>query len=536
MSEFNEPLEPTPDSPKQTDEPTSDHVPIRQKLAFGLGTANDMWGNWLYPTMVWPVFQMFLHVNPLAISTILMVNRLVDAASDPFFGWLSDNTRTRWGRRRPYILGGSILAGLMMPMLFLVAPDWSQKSYILFMLITSAVFITVVSAFNMPYQSLGNELTPDYNERTRVFAYKGCFQKISEVAGFSFALFATSSLWIGAKFSDAPRILGELFGSLTNWLGDFFVSLFGGRIDELIETVKNPFYWNTGAEGDPNVLLGGQVFSIIIGLSMMVVGVIVFFNVKERYYKKVVESNQEKISLLDTIYKTLKCRPFRAQLAMALSYGLATSMLGTLGYYTTVYYVCGGDIALGSMWNFGMGLGSMFFGLIGVPIFATIANKFGKRRAMMANQWTGIFVFVASWWLYNPEIPWLQFFASGGIAFTQGGFWSIYSSIGADVIDYDELETGKRREGAFSATGTYMMKIGLALGIMLSGAVLTFFGFDSALGGDQDPTALVKIRVAFAGLPIAGLLFAFLALRKFPLSRERMSEIRSALEARRGTV
>lgn len=555
--------EATPSSPRKpkssTAVPSEDRVPVRQKIAYGMGTANDMWGNWLYPTMVWPIFNMFLHVSPVLVSTALMINRLVDAASDPFFGWISDNTRTRWGRRRPYILVGSLLAGLTLPLLFLVSEGWSGNTfdllihfkigtwgvdltevyipnYFWFMLVSSAVFITIVSCFNMPYQSLGNELTPDYTERTNVFAYKGCIQKIAEVAGFSFALFATSTVWVGATFSDAPGKVGELISLLLTWIRDAFGAVFTWDMPRIIEAAKNPFYWDTGVEGPPNILLGGQVFAIGIGFLMMLIGVIVFFNVKERYYAKIVESNQEKISILDTIYKTLKCRPFRAQLAMSLSYGLATSMLGTLGYYMTVYYVCGGNVTTGSAWNFGMGLSGMLFGLLGVPTYAYIAKNVGKRRAMMAVQWSAILVFIASWWLYDPETPWLQFFASGGIAFTQGGFWSVYGAIGADVIDFDELETGKRREGAFAATGTYIMKVGLAIGIFLSGAILSATGFDSELGGNQSLSTITNMRLSFGAIPIAGLLLAFIALLKFPLSRARMAEIRAELEARRGLV
>ena len=121
-----------------------DRVPVGQKVAYGLGSVNDMWGNWLYPGLAWPVFNIFLHVNPKLVSIALMVNRLIDAVSDPLFGWLSDNTRSRWGRRRPYILIGSILAGLCLPGLFLVGTDWQESSYFIYMLISSGIYITIV--------------------------------------------------------------------------------------------------------------------------------------------------------------------------------------------------------------------------------------------------------------------------------------------------------------------------------------------------------------------------------------------------------
>jgi GPH family glycoside/pentoside/hexuronide:cation symporter len=258
--------------------------------------------------------------------------------------------------------------------------------------------------------------------------------------------------------------------------------------------------------------------------------------VKERYYVHVVGSEQKKISIWETLFGALKCRPFRAQLAMALSYGIGTSMVGSLGYYLTVFYVCRGDVALGSKWNFAMGISGMVFGLLGVPTYAWIARKFSKLHSMAAVQISGITAFLASWFLYNPDIPWIQVFASGSIAFTQGGFWMMYGAIGADVIDYDELETGKRREGAFAACGTYLMKFGLAIGIGFSGVVLAATGFDAELGANQIPEALYMIRILFLAIPIAGLAFAFVALKMFGLSRERMTDIRTQLEQRRGKV
>jgi len=277
------------------------------------------------------------------------------------------------------------------------------------------------------------------------------------------------------------------------------------------------------------------VYTILLGAIMIVVGVVIFLVVRERYYEKV-SSKQEKVGLTEGIWQCLTCRPFRAQVAMALSYGLGTSMVGALGYYTTVYYVCDGNVTLGSLWNLGMGFANMLFGLAGVPTFAWIARKIGKRRAMLLVQACGILVFISTWWLYTPKLHWLQLFASGLIAFTQGGFWMLYGAISPDVIDYDELETGKRREGAFTSCGTWIMKLGLALGIGCSGVILGLTGFKAELGGQQVAGALINIRLFLAAIPIAGLVLAMVFLWQFGLTQEKVGEIRRQLEARRGTV
>jgi GPH family glycoside/pentoside/hexuronide:cation symporter len=476
---MNSPAKPTSVRPE-------DRVPVGQKVAYGLGSANDMWGNWLYPGMVWPVFQMYLHVSPGLVSTALMINRLVDAVSDPFFGWLSDNTRTRWGRRRPFILVGSILSGLSLPLLFCVGRGWSEWSYFWFMVVSSSIFITIVSSFNMPYQSLGNELTPDYQERTSVFSFKSGIQKLPEIAMFFAAAFVTLNV-----FKDSS--------------------------------------------GEPNSLFGAQVYTVLLGGLMIVVGIVVFFGVRERYYDKVVEQ-QAKVAISESIWKTLRCRPFRAQLAMALAYGIGTSMVGTLGYYATVYYVCIGDRQAGNFWNFYMGLANTGIGFVGVPVFAWLAHRLGKQRAMSIVLLTAMVVFVSTWWLYNPAAPLLQIFASGFIAFTGVGFWMLYGSIGADVIDFDELETGKRREGAFTACATWILKVGLALGMGFSGMILGATGFDEKLGGAQSAETLFAIRFWLAAIPVIGLAVALGALSMFGLTRERVLEIRRELEARRGAV
>jgi GPH family glycoside/pentoside/hexuronide:cation symporter len=459
-----------------------------------------MWGHWLYPGLANQVFNIFLGVSPALVGMALMINRLFDAVSDPVFGWLSDNTRTRFGRRRPYILIGSILAGLGLPMLFFVSPGWGDthvrvfhfdfavSKYFWFMLGSSALYIPVMSCFNMPYQSLGAELTPDYHERTSVMSFKNGVQKIPELAMF-FALQFTTMHW----FFDTKT-------------------------------------------GKPNLLKGAQVYCSILGVLMIVVGIAVFSLVKERYYVSVAARKQQKISITETLYKTLVCRPFRVQLLMRLSYCIGTSMVGALGYYNTVYYVCHGNLATATKWNTVMGLSGMAFGFLGIPSFALIARRLGKRAGLMCVLSCAILVFIGTWWFYNPSIPWLQIFASGLIAFTGAGFWTLEGSIGVDVIDYDELSSGKRREGAFSSCVSWITKVGMALGVGASGIILSATGFDAKLEGAQTEHSLFMIRFLLATIPIIGLVLSIMALSRFPLTQAKMQEIRAQLEERRGRV
>ncbi len=498
---------------------SEDKVPRNQKLAYGLGTFHDMWGHWLYPNIGFQVFNIFLGVAPWLVGIALFANRIFDAIADPLFGWLSDNTRTRWGRRRPYILFAGVLGGLAFPLLVAVSPGWGSTTifgqeipfYFWYMIGSSAIFLPIMSAFKVPYDCMGVELTPDYHERTSVWSYRNAVQKVAELGLFFAAQFMTMAVWVGATSEDV-------------W----------DRIHLLLTTASA---WAAAPEDTkPNILLGAQVYCTVLGILMAVAAIIMFFTLRERYYGNVVSRKQEKVKLIETLGQTLKCRPFRMQLAMKLPYAMGTSMVGALGYYNTLYYVCQGRLGEGAVWNFWMGVSGMVFGFLGIPVFAFCARVFGKRHAVMIILSAAIMVFIGTWWLYTPSIVWLQIFASGLIAFTGAGFWMLDGSIRADVIDYDEMETGKRREGAFVACDSWISKVGTALGAGASGIILSATGFDVALGGNQSEQTIFMIRFLLAAVPIVGLVIGLVMIYFFPLTQERMMDIRAQLELKRGKV
>ena len=471
---------------RQEAEATSDRVPLPQKVGYGLGSVIDMWGHWLYPSLAFQVYNVFLGMAPGLISTAQMIKIIVDAASDAVFGWASDNTRTRFGRRRPFILVGGVLAGIGLPLMFAVGRGWSDGQYFAFMLVSTLLYVPVMSCFNMPWVSLGAEMTPDYHERTSVMSVKNAIQKLPELGLFFAAQFTTLTI-----FNDA--------------------------------------------RGKPDILRGAQVYCTILGAIMVAVTVAIVLLTRERYYEHLVDRKQQKIPFADTLWRTLRCKPFRQMLGMALAYGIGTAMVSSLGYYATVYYVCHGDVALGSTWNFWMGVSGMVFGLSGIPFFTTIARHFGKPRALAVVFTLAIAAFIGDWWFYDPRHPYLQLLACGCVAFTGAGFWILISSVIADVIDYDELETGQRREGSFAACQSWITKVGIALGVGSSGWILQFTGFDSKLPV-QSEHAIFMIRILLSGIPVLGLFIALVVVLRFPLTERRMHDIRARLEARRGAV
>ena len=470
-----------------------DHLPISTKLFYSLGTAVDMWGIWLYPAVAFAVFNMYLGVEPWLVGLGLTLIRVWDAIVDPVVGWFSDNLRSRHGRRRPFILIAGICSGLFLPILFLVSPSWVSVKFLgvsvvfWYMMFSTMFYIPIISSFTVPYYSLGAEMTPDYEERTSIMSYRSVAQKVSELGNF-YALRFTNLAWF----------------------------LIPGT-------------------GQKNTLLGIQIYTAILGLVMAVFAVIIFFRVKERYYEKVVVNIKESISILSGFGETLRCVPFRKMMVVGIAFTLGTSMVGSLGYYATVFYVAQGDKIIGDNWQFWMGVAFMLGGLIGVPIHAFLSHHIGKRRAVVVACLIGICGYGGSWFLYTPKIIWLQTVASCLMGMCAASLWMLHSSIGADIIDYDEINTKERREGSFTACASYILKLGNSLGYYVSGLILTWAGFTWKLKV-QAPETIFWIRASLATLPVVGLIVAIFFVLRVRLTKQKTQEIRKELEERRGTV
>lgn len=472
---------------------TRDRVPISTKIAYGLGTGIDMWGLWLYPAVAFAVFNIYLGVEPWLVGLALTLIRIYDAIADPIAGWISDNNRSNFGRRRPFILIAGVLSGLGLPALFLVSPAWADSTFLgvsvifWYMILSSLVYIPLMALYTVPYNSLGAEMTPDYEERTSVMTYRSSMQKIFEIGNF-YALRFTNLSWF----------------------------LLPGKVGK-------------------NTLLGMQVYTSILGFLMACFAIYIFFKVKERYYQTVVVKTKQHISLKSSFYETLKCKPFRIMMGVGAAFTMGTSMVGALGYYATVYYVCGGNKIEGDDWNFWMGIAFMIGGFFGAPILGKIARKTQKKNAVIVAALIGIIGYGGSWFLYTPYIPWLQTFASGIMALASSGLWMLHSSIGADIIDYDELNLGVRREGSFTACGSYILKLGNSLGYFVSGLILGWAGFNSSVD-IQTPQTIFWIRAMLAIIPIFGLLAVIFFISKFSLTKQRCEEIRFELEEKRGAI
>jgi GPH family glycoside/pentoside/hexuronide:cation symporter len=458
----------------------------RAKVAYAMGGTAGIFGHYLYNALAGPVYNVFLGLTPSLVSLTRGCALLVDAGSGLFFGWLSDNTRSRWGRRRPYVLFGSIFVGLGLPCLFMGRPDWSQGQIFWFMMISAVLFAPFIALCETAYQSLGAELTPDHHERTSVMAYKGVVQKIA-------GTLISGALW----FSTRP-------------------------------------VFNNPQTGQPDIARGAMWAAAIAGALVVLTGIANFLFVNERYYGKA--KLQARVTFTSMFTDALRCRPYLILLGVMLVYTIPTGLAGSLGFYVLTYYVFRGDVAGASEVTFYNGVAFTLMGLVGIAAVGKFSQRLGKQNALTAALLVSVVAFGATWWLLTPRCPWLAIIPGALNGFSNTALWVVLPSMTADVVDYDELQSGKRREGIYHATSGSMIRVGMMFSMLISGPLLELTGFDAKLGGNQQTNAVLGIRCIFATIPVVAIVIALLLIHLYPLSTERMSLIRRELEGRRGGV
>ncbi|MDB4605987.1 MFS transporter, partial [Cyclobacteriaceae bacterium] len=165
-------------------------------------------------------------------------------------------------------------------------------------------------------------------------------------------------------------------------------------------------------------------------------------------------------------------------------------------------------------------------------VVTILSNKVGKKKAFIISQSISIIGYIMLWFLFIPGKPYMFLFALPFFSFGIGGLFTLMMSMTADVIDLDELNTGKRREGVFGAIYWWMVKFGFGIAGGLSGVILSIIGWESG-GATQSAEALFGLRLFFSGLPICGTLGAIYVMRDYEITEEKAKEISAELAARK---
>jgi GPH family glycoside/pentoside/hexuronide:cation symporter len=466
----------------------ADRVSLGQKLAYGAGAfVNNLLAAAIGGMTI--VLNLGLGMDPALVGLLGALPRLVDALTDPLMGYLSDRTRSRWGRRRPYIFSGALAVGVIFALLWQLPEGQSESFYFTFFLLGSILFYLAYTVFVTPWVALGYELTPDYHERTRVMGVQNALGQLAYVI--------------------APWFLAFMYNK------DLF----------------------------PNVVEGAAGLGILVGLTAMVFGVLPAIFLRERFQRAAEISTQEGSRVSEAIRGflrgfalTLRFRPFLLLCGATFLVFNGFILVSSFQAYVIIFYVFAGDEARAAEYIGWAGTLSAVATFAVIALVTTLSSRLGKRQTFFAAIGVSVLGYLAKWFCYNPEAPWLLLLPAPFMAFGLGALFTLMGSMIADVCDLDEWETGERREGMFASIYWWVVKLGMSAAILGGGLLLNLTGFDVALGGAQAPETLVFMRLLDAGVPALSSLLAIALVALYPLTEARAHEIREALEARRGAA
>jgi glycoside/pentoside/hexuronide:cation symporter, GPH family len=468
-----------------------DRIRLTHKLAYGAGAfVNNLLAAASGGMMI--VLNLGLGLNPALVGLLGALPRLTDAFTDPVMGFISDNTRSRWGRRRPYIFWGAIAAGLIFALLWQLPRGRSDEFYFVFFLVGSILFYGGYTVFATPWVALGYELTPDYNERSRLMG--------------------------------AQNFIGQLAYVVSPWF-------------LWIMTYKGFFH---------DQVAGAAGLAIIVAVVTIGLGILPAIFLRERM--QAVAATEIEVAKegarrgfgggLGEFFRgfrlTLESGPFlKLCLATFLVFN-GFMLISSFQYYVIIYYVCGGSLEIGAKYAGYAGTVGGLSTFAVVAFVAWLATRIGKRRAFFVSTWISIVGYALKWVCYDPSRPLLTVLPAPLLAFSLGGLFTLIPSMIADVVDTDELKTHQRREGMFGSIFWWMVKLGMSAALAGGGYLLNATGFDVALGGAQPARTIILMRLCDMGIPILMSLLAIWTVARFPITEASANEVRRELERRRG--
>ncbi|MDB5104603.1 MAG: sugar (GPH):cation symporter [Fibrobacteres bacterium] len=465
---------------------TGNRLPMGQKIAYGIGQL----GNSMFPAAL-GVFMVVLvqglGMPPVLWGIVFFLPRVWDAIIDPIMGFITDNYRSRWGRRKPFILFGAVMSGVSFVAMWQLHPENGVMYNFWYFTVLSLVFYTGLTIFGAPYVAMGYEMSTDFHERTRLMA-------VSQWIG-QWAWVICPWFWVliyDPKLFPAPDAAAR---SLALWVG-----------------------------------LGCMVFALVPGLFVDSPS-----SLDDPSLKKLDRANfKENIgNLLQGFKDSFANKPFR-KLCMATFLVFNTfNCIAAFSFFIIVHHMFHGDPGAAGKWPAWNGsIGALCTCFLVIPAITMLSRKIGKKNSFIISQAISIIGYGLFWWCFIPGKPALMFIPLPFFAFGIGGLFTLMMSMTADVCDLDELNTGARREGTFGAIYWWMVKFGLAFAGLFSGVVMNLVHFD-ANASVQAPGAITGIRIAYTVLPILGTLLAIAIMWNYDLSEEKSKEVRMKIEERR---
>jgi len=418
----------------------------------------------------------------------LLLGKAFDAVSDPVMGYVSDHTRSRWGRRRPWFFSGAFPLSLSFIGMFSASPEWSQTQLFSWLVGTNILFWCGNTMVMVPHAAFASEMTETHAERISIMGWREGFMTIGLLAGGTAMFFllegavdrasvaAIASGLTGDAVAEAARVArGEAHGTITMWFGIYACAL----------------------------------------------AAVSFFGTRERRTPR----TPPRDVLFGDFLDTLGSRPFRL-FTLALVIGqVADGLTASLALF-----------AIEEWWGFGgphprtIMIGYIAMAALSIPIWTRIARRFEKAHMLAAGTLVAAVGLVGMLFVPRLGLSWayLVFYFSGvGL----GGRMVMGMAIVPDIIDDDEVRTRTRKDGAYFGMISLLRKLSRSLAIGLSGIGLGFFGYVSGVAG-QTREAVEGIRIMFCIVPVVSCVITAAILVFFPITRARHRAILQELRSR----
>ena len=457
-------------------------------MAFGLG----MLANQMFPAAL-GIFMVVL-VQDLGFpgwmwGILFFLPRVFDSITDPIMGFISDNTRSVWGRRRQYVFTGAIILGIAFVAMWQLHRENGVEYNFYYFLLWSFVFYLGLTIFSVPYVAMGYEMSDDFHERTDIMA-------------------------------------------VAQWIGQW-------------AWVIAPWFWVVMYDPDwfPNADTATRTLALWVGIGCAILAMVPAIFIKSK-------STKDDDSLIPLSFRTIgsglkeilkgfveafKLVPFRKMCIATFLIFNAFNTVAAFSFFIIVYHLFNGDAAAAGIWPTLFGsLGALVTTFAVIPTVTWMSKRVGKKNAFMISQGISIVGYILLWFLFIPGKPYMFIIALPFFSFGIGSLFTLMMSMTADVCDLDEMYSGKRREGIFGAIYWWMVKFGFAIAGLLSGAILSIVGFNPDIGA-QSEAAITGLRLFYSGIPILGTSIAMVVMSTYDLTEQKANEIRAIIEQKKAT-
>jgi GPH family glycoside/pentoside/hexuronide:cation symporter len=529
--------------------PQSEKLHLTTKLAYGAGDFGPAVAANILVFYLLFFFTDVAGLSPGLAGSILMIGKISDAINDPIVGIWSDRTRSRWGRRLPWILIG-ITPFTLLYCLQWTVPQFSgdriinQWGLFAYYVLIGIGFNLAYTMVNLPYTALTPELTEDYNERTSLNSFRFTFS----IGGSILSLILAGLIFNAFPGSGKTRFL--VLGLACGVLGVIALLWCISRIQErgqqpilkagVRRSLSRALMFVAIALAIASLiqLLNGSLFWGIYGLLITVFAGLWSYTLRDTQtepHLMAQEANElssaSTVPFSEQLKIVFRNRPFLYVIGIYLCAWLGVQLTASILIYFVVSW---------------MRMPESSFPLIAIAVQGTalvmlfvwrqVSDRFGKKAVYFMGMSLWIVAQVGLYGLQPGQIGWLYglaILAGCGVSVAYLIPWSMVP----DVIELDELETGQRREGVFYAFMVLLQKFGLALGLFLVGIVLQAAGFVEQIPGKPVPiqpdSALNAIRFAIAPLPALILSLGMVLAYFYPITKDYHQEIRLKLQEKR---